>query len=628
MTDTRPKTKFESPAMLLAGYFGEDNLGDEAILHAFIQWRKDNLPGAKTTILSHRPRETSIEHRTNSIGRSSILKTLQAIRSHDMVVFPGGGILQDSTSLRSLIYYAGIVAAARFFHKSVFFLNQGVGPLNRPFARRLAARIASRRAAEFSVRDEASAGLLREIGVPAELLHTTADATLLLKETFKDTAEAPLPPHDASLTVGVSLRPHRTTALFLSPFLNALDAAGPDKMKIRMLHFQKGVDEEISRAFAERCKKLHPETSVYTGWREDPGAHPTPHIALDSLRRCHVLIGMRLHSLIFAALCGVPFVGLAYDPKVKAFCDSMGQPCVEPGAENMENAVSAALSELLSSLPDFKKQLSEKTSSRIEALEKSMSSFARSARAAGARNLLGVPLSCMGFSEVLGEIDGAIKERGSCHIVTLNPEMAMRARRDKAFERTLRDAEILAPDGVGIRIAARAKYGLRLEKVAGIDLVQHLLSTSRSKGHSIYFLGAKPEVAQSFVEKLKTLPEPPIIAGWRHGYFDTGEEREIIEKIREARPDILLVGMGSPYQEKWIARNRHSLGAPVMIGVGGCFDVLSGALPRAPAFFQRAGLEWLHRLARQPARAPRMAVLPRFLVAALAEALRHRTGIY
>ncbi|MFH1539502.1 MAG: polysaccharide pyruvyl transferase CsaB [bacterium] len=614
-----------TPSMLVVGYFGDGNLGDDAILLAFIEWSRENLPGGRITVLSETPHETSREFRVETVGKTSWLRILHAVRSHDMVVFPGGGILQDATSFRSIVYYAGIAAAARLFRKSVFFLNQGVGPLGRSFSRKLAARVATHWAEEFTVRDETSAALLRDAGTPAELIEITADTSFLLKKTLSESTGEPLRPGEP-LLIGISLRPHPTTEFFTGSLINAVKKTPGDK-KLRLLHLQKGADEKITRKFAASCRNHDAGTPVYMGWGEDPTAHPTPHLALESLRKCHILIGMRLHSLIFSALCGVPFIGLSYDPKVRAFCDSLGQPCVEPGEKGAGETLAGEISRLAASHADFRKQLSDKAAYRIEALERFMSRFARAAVAAGGARVLGIPFSTMGFSEALAGIDRAVENRGSLHIVTLNPEMVMNARRDKTFAKTLRGADILTADGVGIRIAARAKYGLRLEKVAGIDLVERLLSGSRRKNQSLFFLGARPEVIGSFVEKLRASPDPPLVAGWHHGYFGESEEEEIIGRIREARPDVLLVGTGSPAQEKWIARNRSRLGVPVIIGVGGCFDVLSGTMPRAPAFFQKTGLEWLHRLAHQPGRIGRMAVLPRFLALALCDAFRNRIDI-
>jgi N-acetylglucosaminyldiphosphoundecaprenol N-acetyl-beta-D-mannosaminyltransferase len=107
------------------------------------------------------------------------------------------------------------------------------------------------------------------------------------------------------------------------------------------------------------------------------------------------------------------------------------------------------------------------------------------------------------------------------------------------------------------------------------------------------------------------------IVGHRDGFFKTEDEAQVVEQIRAARPDILLVALGIPKQEKFIDRNRAALGVPVMIGVGGTFDVFSGSVKRAPVWMQNAGLEWLHRLAANPKKISKVAMLPRFVMMVL-----------
>jgi N-acetylglucosaminyldiphosphoundecaprenol N-acetyl-beta-D-mannosaminyltransferase len=144
------------------------------------------------------------------------------------------------------------------------------------------------------------------------------------------------------------------------------------------------------------------------------------------------------------------------------------------------------------------------------------------------------------------------------------------------------------------------------------------------KGYSLYILGSYPGVASKAALNL-TKKYPGIkIAGTHHGYFScedvkngnsggNKEEEEIIAEIRENRPDILLVGMGVPKQEKWINKNLEKLDVPVCIGVGGSFDVLSGRIPRAPLWMQRHGMEWIYRSIKQPNRAFRVLALFYFI---------------
>lgn len=185
-------------------------------------------------------------------------------------------------------------------------------------------------------------------------------------------------------------------------------------------------------------------------------------------------------------------------------------------------------------------------------------------------------------------------------VVTANPIMVMTARRDPEFMEILEKADLLVPDGVGVLWAAR-KMGASLpERVTGVDLTEYLLE--RRPAPRIYLLGGKPGVADRAYRNIEKRTPGARICGTHHGYFSRQEEPAVVEAIRAARPDVILVGMGTPRQEKFIFANRGTLGAKVAIGVGGVLDILAGESKRAPEVFQRAGLEWLYRLATEPKR--------------------------
>ena len=149
-------------------------------------------------------------------------------------------------------------------------------------------------------------------------------------------------------------------------------------------------------------------------------------------------------------------------------------------------------------------------------------------------------------------------------------------------------------------------------RVAGIDLAGRVLELAAERGLSVYFLGGAEGVAQEAAHRrVEVLPELRI-AGVFHGYFPHTGEAEVVRAVRESEADILLVAMGAPRQEIFVHRNREKLGVPVAIGVGGAFDVWSGRVARAPGWAQRAGIEWLYRLATDPRRLSRQLVLPQF----------------
>jgi N-acetylglucosaminyldiphosphoundecaprenol N-acetyl-beta-D-mannosaminyltransferase len=151
------------------------------------------------------------------------------------------------------------------------------------------------------------------------------------------------------------------------------------------------------------------------------------------------------------------------------------------------------------------------------------------------------------------------------------------------------------------------------ERVAGIDLAQRVLELAAEAKTPVYFLGARPGVAEEAVRRqLQTLPGLRV-AGYRDGYFSAGDENSVVDSVRASGATILLVAMGAPKQESLLYRHRDEWGAAVALGVGGTFDVWAGNARRAPEWIRRAGVEWLYRLSREPRRLRRQLVLPRFV---------------
>ena len=147
------------------------------------------------------------------------------------------------------------------------------------------------------------------------------------------------------------------------------------------------------------------------------------------------------------------------------------------------------------------------------------------------------------------------------------------------------------------------------------NLVEHISALAAKHGHTVFLLGAKEEVVQDAAARLQTRYPGLKIVGVRNGYFNAEEERAIVAQIAQVKPDILFVALGIPKQEQFIDNHRAELGVPVMIGIGGSLDVISGHLRRAPHWMQHTGLEWLYRLYQEPTRLPRMIALPNFIIA-------------
>ena len=199
-------------------------------------------------------------------------------------------------------------------------------------------------------------------------------------------------------------------------------------------------------------------------------------------------------------------------------------------------------------------------------------------------------------------------------VTTANAEMLMRATHDEEPRRILNASALVVPDGAGTVWAARHLGHAMPERVAGYDLAQELLRCAPAEGHSVYFFGSAPGVAEKAKAKAEQLYPGIEIVGVRNGFFSPADNAAIIAEIRAARPDLLLVALGVPKQEKWIAAHLAELDVPVAIGVGGTLDVMAGVMKRAPHWMQKAKLEWLFRGLMQPKRAGRLLALPKFVL--------------
>ncbi len=228
--------------------------------------------------------------------------------------------------------------------------------------------------------------------------------------------------------------------------------------------------------------------------------------------------------------------------------------------------------------------------------------------------MLGVKVHAVTQQEVLALIEAYVASGQPHQLVTVNPEFVVAAQGDAQFREIINNAALALPDGIGLLKAARFLKTTPLpERVPGSDLVIHLADLSHRQGYRIYFLGAGEGVAEKTIHNLKQRYPNLQVAGCYAGSPAPAENEAIVQRILTARPDILLVAYGAPKQDKWIQRNFERLQVPVCIGVGGSFDFIAGATKRAPLWLQKLGLEWLHRLIRQPWRWRRIwNAVPRF----------------
>jgi len=236
--------------------------------------------------------------------------------------------------------------------------------------------------------------------------------------------------------------------------------------------------------------------------------------------------------------------------------------------------------------------------------------------------LLGMPLDPITVADALEQAERFLEEDHPHMIVTPDASAVVRAQRDPELREIIEQADLVAPDGAGVVLAARLLNLPVNVRCAGCDMVEQLCQAAANKHRSVYLLGGEPAVAQQAAANLQQRIPGLQVAGCHDGYFTDEEEPQIVEDIRNKRPGVLLVALGIPRQEKWIKKHLEELGVPICIGVGGSLDVISGRKRRAPVWMQRAGLEWLYRTIKEPSRLPRLVALPKIVWMSIRELLR------
>ena len=217
-------------------------------------------------------------------------------------------------------------------------------------------------------------------------------------------------------------------------------------------------------------------------------------------------------------------------------------------------------------------------------------------------NVAGVGVDDLTEDETVARIDELLSDGEPHYMSVVNAAKIVAASRDEKLRQVIAEAGLVTADGMSVVWASRL-LGQRLrERVTGIDLFERLVEHAARRGLRVYFLGARDEAVRGVVERFARKHPGLQVAGYRNGYFSAEESEHIAEQIRASAADLLFVAMGSPAQEYWIASNIARAGARFALGVGGSFDHLSGQARRAPRWMQRAGMEWLYRLMREPRR--------------------------
>lgn len=240
------------------------------------------------------------------------------------------------------------------------------------------------------------------------------------------------------------------------------------------------------------------------------------------------------------------------------------------------------------------------------------------------KKILGHNVDILTFDNALLKVMDNIEQAKGMQIVTVNPEMIELADKNKEFADILDNAELVIPDGSGIKLALKLK-GIVQEQIPGIDFSKELLKCCGKKNYKIAFIGAKEEVINKAVENIKKEIPNVNICYYRNGYFNAEEENQIITYIKENGAKLILSALGAPKQEIFNKKCREQIKDAVFIGVGGSFDVWAGNVERAPEIYRKFGCEWIYRTLKQPQRIKRIyKTLPMFLIKVIIEAMKEK----
>lgn len=322
--------------IVISGYYGSKNAGDEAMLAAMIEVLSDMEPKVNITVISADPEDTVKRHGVKAVSWMNFGEIIGALRRADILLSGGGSLLQNVTSVRSLYYYLAIIWLAQFLNKPVMLYAQGIGPIYGRLARRIM-RYIGNRVSFITVRDKGSREEIESLGIGKPVLEVTADPVLAIHPVDCSIGRKILTKNKAAgakPTVGICVREWREWEYYKDVLAVAADRI-VDEFDARVIFVPMQYPEDVKTAeiIVKKCKK--PMTML-------DGEYTTAEL-MSVIGNFDLLISIRLHALIFAGVMGVPMIGISYDPKIDRFMDSIGEKSVgtlqDISAEGLLNEV-------------------------------------------------------------------------------------------------------------------------------------------------------------------------------------------------------------------------------------------------------------------------------------------------
>ena len=308
--------------IMISGYYGFNNTGDEAILKSMVGAFKEKIPQIKITVLSQSPLQTSQTYQVQAINRLHLIDIIRCLRDTNLFISGGGGLLQDSTGKGwSILYYLGLILAAKIIKVPVMIYAQGIGPVNKQINKKLMKWILNK-VDLITVRDNSSKELLENLGVVKPSIYVNSDPVFLLK---KKSLNSIIDNHpfiqelinsDGRPLIGVSVREYKSNGSDSKRiFAQAADYLIENyKAKIVFIPFQFDEDVHISEEILSLMKNKAEVLKIKL----------EPEELLSILSRLSLVVGVRLHSIIFSSMANIPFVAFNYDPKMKYFVEDLG----------------------------------------------------------------------------------------------------------------------------------------------------------------------------------------------------------------------------------------------------------------------------------------------------------------